>query len=127
LREGEAIALSWACEATALREAVRRAGPRILPIDFSEFLIDPATKLHAAFAHLDLPASHAEVETLVAGPLMHRYSKAPEFAYDTALRQTVLDEARAVHGAQIRMGLAWLDDVGGKVPLLGEALDFYGR
>jgi hypothetical protein len=58
---------------------------------------------------------------------MHRYSKAPEFAYDTALRQTVLDEARAVHGAQIRMGLAWLDDVGGKVPLLGEALDFYGR
>jgi hypothetical protein len=127
LREGEAIALSWACEATALRQAVRRAGPRILPIDFSEFLVDPVTQLLAAFAHLAMPASSAEVETLVAGPLMHRYSKAPEFAYDKALRQTVLDEARTVHGEQIRIGLAWLDDVGARVPVLREALDLWDR
>jgi hypothetical protein len=127
LREGEAIALSWACEATALRQAVRRAGPRLLPIDFSGFLADPAPQLLAVFRHLALPAGPADVETLVAGPLMHRYSKAPEFAYDTGLRQAVLDEARSVHGEQIGWGLSWLDRVGAQVPVLGEALDLWGR
>ncbi len=40
---------------------------------------------------------------------MRRYSKAPEHAYDAALRREVLNQARALNAAEIRRGLAWLD------------------
>lgn len=127
LREGEAIALSWACETSALAHAARRAGARILHIDFDRFLADPKSLLLAALTHLRIPANPAEVETIVAGPLMHRYSKAPEFAYDTALRRAVLDEARTLSGDQIRLGLAWLERMARESAVLREALAFAGR
>jgi hypothetical protein len=127
LREGEAIALTWACEATALAQAARRSGTRVLQIDFQTFLADPQAMLLAALKHLEVPANSSQVETIIAGPLMGRYSKAPEHAYDTAIRAAVLDEARALYGDQIRLGLAWLDDMAAQVPALGEALDLWGR
>ena len=38
---------------------------------------------------------------------MRRYSKAPEHAYDLALRNDVLAAARAEHGEEIRRGMRW--------------------
>ena len=38
LSEGEAVALGWACEMTALAEAAKSAGDRVLKIDFEHFL-----------------------------------------------------------------------------------------
>jgi hypothetical protein len=127
LREGEAIALSWACETSALAQAAGRAGARILQIDFDRFLADPKSLLLAALTHLRIPAGPAEVEAIVAGPLMHRYSKAPEFAYDTALRQAVIGEARTRYGDEIRLGLSWLDRMAGESGVLREAFAFAGR
>jgi hypothetical protein len=109
LSEGEVLALGWACEMSALAQAKRAAGERALRVDFDHFLAHPAAGLFAALRHFDIEAASAEVEAIIAGPDMRRYSKAPEHAYDAALRLEVLNEARATHGAEIRRGLAWLD------------------
>ena len=126
LSEGEALALAWACEASALANAARAARDRILHLDFDEFLADPAAGLTAALAQFGIAATGPEVNAILAGPDMCRYSKAPEFAYDSQLRQQVLHAARAAHGAEIRRGLAWLESAGRSFPELSQAIAFAG-
>jgi hypothetical protein len=109
LGEGEAIALGWACEMSALAEAADQAGARVFRLDFDRFLADPKSHLAAAFGHLDIDASGREIDEILEGSEMRRYSKAQEHAYDAALRSSVLNEARATHAAEIARGLAWLD------------------
>jgi hypothetical protein len=121
LSEGEILALSWACEMSALAEAVDLARERVLRIDFDQFLQDPGA-LSDVFRHFGFAVSDGEVRAILAGPDMRRYSKAPEFAYDTELRVAVLNQARAVHGAEIRRGLTWLDDAASKWPVVGRAM-----
>jgi hypothetical protein len=116
LSEGEVLALSWACEMSALAQAANAGGQRVLWVDFDRFLLSPAALLSSVLGHFDIHgASEAEtsseVRAIVEGPDMRRYSKAPEHAYDAALRRDVLNAARAAHGAEIRRGLAWLDRV----------------
>jgi hypothetical protein len=55
---------------------------------------------------------------------MRRYSKAPEHAYDAALRLAGLDEARAAHGAEISRGLAWLEHAAANFSPIREAMAF---
>jgi hypothetical protein len=55
---------------------------------------------------------------------MRRYSKAPEHAYDAALRRAVLDEARALHGEEIRRGLSWLEDAAAEYSAVRDAMTF---
>jgi hypothetical protein len=109
LTEGEAVALGWACETAALAHAANRAGDRVRKIDFDRFLAQPAAHLSAALRHLGIEAPFSEINAILSGPLMHRYSKAPEYAYDAALRDAVLNEARAAHRGEIRRGLRWLE------------------
>ena len=121
LSEGEILALSWACEMSALAEAIAVARERILQIDFDQFLHDPGTLLDV-FRHFGVAVSSDEVRAILAGPDMRRYSKAPQFAYDTDLRIAVLNEARAIHAAEIHRGLAWLDRAASKWPVVGRAM-----
>ncbi len=121
LSEGEILAMSWACEMSALAEAIAVAHQRILRIDFDRFLDDPSTLLDV-FRHFGVAASSDEVRAILAGPEMRRYSKAPQFAYDTELRTAVLNEARALHAAEIHRGLAWLDGAASKWPAVGRAV-----
>jgi hypothetical protein len=121
LSEGEVLALTWACEMSALAEAIGIARERILQIDFDQFLQDPSV-LFAVFRHFGVAVSDGEVRTILAGPDMRRYSKAPQFAYDPALRLAVLNEARATHAAEIHRGLAWLDRAASKWPVVGRAM-----
>jgi len=106
---GEIVAMSWACEMTALLEARAVAGERALLLDFDSFLARPADLLAQAVLHLGIPASAQNIRNAIDGPEMRRYSKAPEYAYDAALRRDVLDQARATSGPEIRRGLSWLD------------------
>jgi hypothetical protein len=124
MSEGESLALAWACEASALSNAAQVAGGRVMRIDFDGFLADPAAGLHPALGHFGIDATLAEVRAILAGPDMGRYSKAPQFAYDSALRQEVLGAARAAHGAEIRRGLAWLERAARSFQPLREAVAF---
>lgn len=124
LSEGEAIALGWACEMSALAEAAHSAGERVFRLDFDKFLDDPKSHLAAAFRHLDVEVTGSELRAILEGPEMQRYSKAPEHAYDTALRRSVLNEARATHAAEIARGLAWLEKAAAEFEPVREALNF---
>jgi hypothetical protein len=109
LSEGEAVALGWACEMSALAVAQQAAGERAMGLDFDQFLLRPRALLSDALRHFEIDATPGEVDAIIAGPDMRRYSKSPEHAYDAALRVEVLNEARATHSAEIRRGLAWLE------------------
>lgn len=109
LSEGEVLALSWACEVSALAQATNSGGGRVFRINFEQFLANPGALLSALFRHLEIEATDNEVRATIEGPEMRRYSKAPEYAYDAALRRDVLNTARATHGAEIKRGLLWLD------------------
>ncbi len=124
LSEGEAIALGWACEMSALAEAARVAGERALRIDFERFLDDPKTHLAAAFRHLDIDASERELREILQGPELQRYSKEPEHAYDTTLRNAVLNEARATHTGEIARGLAWLEKAAVEFEPVRDAMNY---
>jgi hypothetical protein len=108
LSEGEALAMSWAAEMSALAAAHAAAGERAFVLDFDSFLANPEEELAALFHHFDCPASSGIVSTILSGPLMQRYSKGPEHAYSPSLRREILDDARKTHAAEIAKGLAWL-------------------
>jgi hypothetical protein len=124
LSEGESLALGWACEMSALAHAASSAGKRVLPVNFEQFLADPPAVLMAAFRHIVVDATPGEVHAILAGPDMRRYSKAPEYAYDAALRTEVLREARLSHGGEIRRGLDWLQRAASDFAPVRAAMDF---
>jgi hypothetical protein len=110
LTPGIAAALNWAAEMTALSDlAGSAAGARVLALDFDRFLGDVHGQLRVLAAHAmpDVPAER--VAAVSASATLTRYSKAPEYPYDTALRQRVRADAEHHWGAEIRAGLAWLE------------------
>ena len=124
LSEGERLALGWACEMAGLVEAAHAADGRILQIDFDRFLAHPMELLSGILRHLGIDAGAAEVNAILTGPDVRRYSKAPEHDYDAALRLAVLSEARAAHGAEIRKGLAWLERAALEFPAIARTVEF---
>jgi len=124
---GEIVALSWACEASALAAAHVQFAERAHVINFDDFLNQPQQILAAAFAHFGIAVDETEIANLLAGPEMRSYSKAPEYAYDSALRQSVLNEGRARYGAEIRRGLTWLDRAARDLPQVAAARSLFGE
>jgi len=116
--EGEWIAMSWACEMSALREAADRFASRVLWVDFDAFLAEPAVALEAIFRTLGAQPAAGEIERLLGSPVMRQYSKAPEHAYDAALRRELLLEAGREHAAEIGRGMQWLERLTRRHPLL---------
>jgi Arc/MetJ family transcription regulator len=70
------------------------------------------------FRALAASPAAGEIESLVTGALMRRYSKAPEHAYDAALRREVLLEAGREHAAEIARGMHWLHQLASRHPPL---------
>lgn len=106
--EGEQVALAWLTEMLALEEAARGRADHLLWLDFDRFLRAPHEGLTAVLRTLGADPSPREVAALVDAPLMRRYSKAPEHAYDAQLRWELLRSAQHEHGAEIRAGMEWL-------------------
>ena len=125
--EGEQAAMSWLCEMTALHQAALRFGSRVLWVNFDAFLSEPLPQLAAIFKALDAAPSFGEIEALVSGPIMRQYSKAPQHAYDAALRREVLRSADWQHGLEIRRGMDWLQAVAHDHPLADDTLEAAAR
>jgi len=121
--EGESVAMSWLCEMTALCHAAERFAARVRWVNFDEFLAEPRSGLADILAALGARPAAKEIETLVSGPLMRRYSKAPEYAYDAALRREVLRSAELEHAGEIRRGIEWLQKRAGRHPLARRAFE----
>jgi hypothetical protein len=120
--EGEWIAMSWLAEMAPLRAAAHRFGSRVLWADFDAFLSAPAPALTRLLEALGAAPRASELESLVSGPVMRQYSKAPEHAYDAALRRSVLESADREHGAEIRRGMQWLARLAGRHAVIDSIL-----
>ncbi len=114
--EGEQVAMSWLCEMTCLHQVARERAAQILWLNFDRFLAEPQQALQRVFQALGRPQPPAELEALLAGSIMRRYSKAPEHAYDAQLRRELMHGADLEHAAEIRRGLAWLSSVAQRYP-----------
>jgi hypothetical protein len=127
LGEAQKAVVAWACEMTSLGAAAAALGPeRVSWIDFDAFLAHPAEQLGAAAAFLGHALSPAEAATLATGPLMRRYSKAPEYEYSAGLRREVLADARLRFGRDIDAALAGLAAMGQRWPAIGSVLERSG-
>jgi hypothetical protein len=120
---GEIVAMSWACETTALAAAAQSAGGRVHWLDFDRFLAAANSSLAECFAHLGFDTPSSLVAKILSGPIMSRYSKAQEYQYNSALRSDVLNQARATQSGEIRRGLNWLEQACATAPQLRQVLD----
>ena len=106
---GAATAAAWLCEFESLRRLAAARPDRVLWVDFNRFLDAPADSLERICRFLGLPA---DPDTMLAGPVLHRYAKKPDVPYDPAVRQRLLDAARDRLADEIRSGLFWLERSG---------------
>lgn len=120
--EGEWIAMSWLCEMMCLRQAAQRFAWRVAWVDFDEFLEAPHAGFEMILRALGAIPSHEDIDGILTGPLMRRYSKAPEHAYDAGLRREVLASAERERPTEIRRGMAWLEGLGARHPAAAETL-----
>jgi len=104
---GEAVAMSWLCEMTALKAAAAKFPGRVLAVDFDAFLAEPTAHLVAVLAHFGVDPAPAAA--LLESPVVRQYAKAPEQPFDAERRRAILDAARRRHGDEVAKGLAWLD------------------
>jgi hypothetical protein len=106
--EGEAIALAWLCETAALQALADAYPQACLRLDFERGLANPAAWLVEALRHLQVEPQALDLQALIDGPLMRRYAKGPEHAYDADLRAAVLAKAARDHADTVRAGMDWL-------------------
>jgi hypothetical protein len=124
--EGEWIAMSWLCETSALAAVAQQRPAQVHWVDFDEFLGTPATGLAAIWHAFGAPCTIRETEMLLAGPIMRRYSKAPEHDYDAALRREVLTAADRDYSAEVKLGLRWLEAAAARDPSIEMMLKAHG-
>jgi len=98
-------------------------GESVMWLDFDVFLAKPADSLCATAAFFGAAADAGRVGQICSGPLMRRYSKAPEYEYSPGLREEVLAEARRVHGRSIDSALEMLAPAGARWPMVRSVLD----
>jgi hypothetical protein len=116
-------AAAWACEMTSLEHAADQMTDRTIDwADFDRMLEDMPQAIAGVAGHLGFAADAATIETIVGGPLMRRYSKAPDYDYSPALRRELIAGAVRDHGRDIDSALAMLRTAAEKSPLLARAM-----
>jgi len=120
---GEAAALCWACESATVAQAIAAdESKRILTFDFDNFLKAPAPMLNKMLTHFGAAPNDATIQTVLTGPLMSQYSKAPEHQFTPDFRKQLLAQYATEQAAEIRKGMAWLDSRATRFPPIAAAL-----
>ena len=119
---GERILMGWLAEVLSLAALAELYPERCLWLDFDRLLATPAAVLERNFLHLGVDPAGLDVAGLVEGPIMRRYSKAPEHAYDAALRRQLLEEAGRDEALEVKRAMAWLQRMADTHPSIRPAL-----
>jgi len=120
---GELAAASWLTERLTEGEAGHALGERLLHVDFDDFLCEPSKGFTAILDHFGIATRPDEVERIATGPVMHRYSKAPdEFAYTAELREQILAQSRGANRAEIMRGRMFLEILAARNPQVASVL-----
>jgi hypothetical protein len=118
----QTAALGWLCEMVTLSDASSHCPEaRIAWMDFDDFLKEPVEQLQVAADHFERELSADSARALVSGPIMTRYSKAPEYEYSASLRAELLAEAAQIHADDIRQTLLWVDQLARRFPEVAAA------
>lgn len=118
LGPGELVAASWLAEAHTRERLKNAVGARLLLLDFDGLLADLNGALERVLIHLGLPNNPETVDRIANCSILGQYSKAPEHAYSTELREKVIEQSRRQHRAEIAEGMAFLADVTRQYPFL---------
>ncbi len=117
------VTLSWFCEMTTLYDAAKSStSANIKWLDFEDFLHAPAEQLISAANHFGHALSDNVANTLISGPIMSSYSKAPEHDYSPNLRQELLQEASKKHAADIRVAVLWAQKLATRYPQIRDVM-----
>ncbi|MEL7130536.1 MAG: hypothetical protein AAGK23_13415, partial [Pseudomonadota bacterium] len=116
---GERVALAFICAALN-HAAALDAGAKAL--DFDRFLERPEDGLSSAAAALALSPSAAEIKRVLGGQIALSYSKATEYPFSAADRETRMKEADSRRGADIRHGLEKINAVRANNPAIDRAI-----
>ena len=122
-------ALNWTASMAQFAQAQDdlQCGPRLRAIEFEDLLRNPVTHLLELYGFLDTPMDAVQVERLLAGGHMRRYSKDQRFAYTPELREVDLRASLEVHRAEIDDAGAWLADLLDQVPGLSKLKGMMAR
>jgi hypothetical protein len=109
LSPGERVGMSWLSEIAALNDAASKFPDRVLWLDFDRFLDGPTRNLASVLDHFGAAESAKAANTILAGPTMHQYAKAPAHSFDAGVRRQILEDSGRQHAVEVSKGLAWLD------------------
>jgi len=116
-------ALVWACEMVALEQAAATLPPDcVLWRDFDSVLQQPERELKSIASFFRLATEDSRIDEIARGPMMQRYSKAPDHEFGPETRRRLLDEAARKHSDAIETALAMLNQAAEKAPALARAL-----
>ncbi|MEZ5710843.1 MAG: hypothetical protein R3E02_15805 [Blastomonas sp.] len=124
LEEGQRAALAWATEAGHLAMASDSYNYTVLSADFDHFLDNPAQNLSMFARFLEYDVQDCEIARIADGPMMQRYSKAPEHSYSPQLRSQLLAQTSRERHHDIRNAMDWLDDAAARYPAIARAIEF---
>lgn len=126
--DAELAAAAWACEMTSLEAAAEAMPDREIGwADFDRMLADMPIAFARTAGLFGFSADDAALRTIAEGPLMGRYSKAPEHEYSPALRSELIAEVCTTQASEIDDALALLGRAAEKSPLLARALERAGE
>jgi len=119
------IALGWLSSMMTLTQTADQKDSRLIHWqDFNAFLIEPERELANIAAHFDIDLPN--IDELIAGPIMNRYSKDPSHAYSPDLRKQLLYQARVNFTTDIQSSLKWVKDLSYENDKIENILSFVG-
>jgi hypothetical protein len=126
--DAQLAAIAWACEITALEAAADAMTERqVAWADFDAMLADMPAELGRVAEFFGFDANRSRLQSIAAGPLMTRYSKAMEYDYSASLRGELIAEASAANRTAIDGALAMLASAAEKSTVLARALERAGE
>ncbi len=107
----QVAAVGWLAQQQIFARLARQAGPdRLITIDTTRLLDDPAASLGAMARHYGLKLDRAAIAHIVAGPVFTRHSKS-QSAFSGETRKADYAAARLAHADEIAKVCVWAERV----------------
>ena len=111
LTDLQVAGLGWLMQIHHFGEVARSMGSRVMTVDSSVFLNDPAQTLGRIGALFGLDLTPDEVSAIANGPVFSSHSKFSQRDYSMSEREAEHDAAVAAHGEEIEMVVKWVEAV----------------
>ena len=101
------VVVSWLSGVANFHYATSGIEGRLKTLDFDAFLEDAGGGLEGVTRFLGLSAEPDRISSVLQGPVMHTYAKAPDYPFTPASRAAQLAENHARSAGEITEGLRW--------------------